>query len=77
MKLKLSLYALALHGQRCVVCLETDGAVDPVCVIPLQRAMERGLAIRQGREQEALRLAEELARRDAQAAIDAAKGSKA
>lgn len=77
MKLKLSLYALALDGKRCVVCLEMDGAVDPVCVITLAQAMERGLAIRQGREQEALRLAEELARRDAQAAIDAAKAGKA
>lgn len=77
MQLKLSLYALALDGQRCVVCLDVDGSVDPVCVITLAQAMERGLAIRQGREQEALRLAEELARRDAQAAIDAAKAGKA
>lgn len=73
MQIRMSLYALRLESGRCVVCLDIDGVTEPVCIVDEQRAAGAGVGIRDDPVQ-AQRMAEALAQRDAQRAIDAARG---
>lgn len=74
MDMRLSVYALALDQERCVVCFEVFGTVEPVAVTTQRHALERGFAVVRGREGQALRLAEALAAKEARRAVDAARG---
>ncbi|TCS94090.1 MULTISPECIES: hypothetical protein [Tepidimonas] len=74
MDMRLSVYALALDPSRCVVCFEVFGDVEPVAVTTQRHALQRGFAVVRGREGRALRLTEALAAKEAQRAIDAARG---
>lgn len=74
MDMRLSVYALALDPSLCVVCFEVFGTVQPVAVTTQRHALQRGFAVVRGREDEALRLAEALAAKEARRAVDAARG---